>query len=612
MITIEVKIKTKEKDNSIKILDRKENHQHFIKQEPIKKVGKSKDTQPKEQSNPNHYSVDKVTSAQKKTAVYSGIKAKQIHSRLKRRLKNKKNDRVYDVSDIPETMGQREVVDTSSNNSKRNSIKQRERVTQIKGVNTYSSSGTYSSKASESYPQRRIKDRTIRKGDGYSSKSKIDIPIVRIKQKRKTDFKEQTIGSKTKQQTVESHNRTRINRIKNRDFNINSHSQTFYNERMKRQFIFKKKHESGSRFEQVGTIYSKGKVVFSHSITAIKKTVTSINTLISMGTGLLLLVVITLFLGVFSALGDDSGINSSMMPLSQEVIAYSDTIEKYAKQYDMEIYIPLIKAVMMQESGGAGTDPMQSSECGFNEKYPKVKNGITDPEYSIDVGIHYLSECFKQANIDGPTDMEHIKLGLQGYNYGSGYIKWAVEHFDGYTRANAKVFSDEQKAKLGVAVYGDPDYVEHVLRYYHVGTGGILTVAKTQIGNIGGKPYWIWYGFNVRVEWCAIFVSWCANESGELNITVPKFARVEDGIAWYKQNNKWQSRDHKPNSGDLIFFDWNNDNDPDHVGIVDRLENGYIYTVEGNSNDECRQCVYLQNSNVIYGYGIVETKEYLK
>lgn len=104
--------------------------------------------------------------------------------------------------------------------------------------------------------------------------------------------------------------------------------------------------------------------------------------------------------------------------------------------------------------------------------------------------------------------MSHISLALQGYNFGNGYIGWAVEHFGEYTRANAKVFSDDMKQKLGVSIYGDPDYVAHILRYYHLGNGDIVSIAKTQVGNVGGKPYWQWYGFDSRVEWCAIFVSW--------------------------------------------------------------------------------------------------------
>lgn len=160
-----------------------------------------------------------------------------------------------------------------------------------------------------------------------------------------------------------------------------------------------------------------------------------------------------------------------------------------ASSYDMEEYVSLIQAVMMQESGG--NDPMQSSECEYNEKYPKKLNGITDDQYSIEVDVHYLSDCFKLAEVNGPYDMEHLSLALKGYNYGKGYINWAIEHFGGYTRANAKVYSVEKKAELHTNVYGDLQYVSHVFQYYHLDNGDIVMVAKSQVGNVGGKVVWI-------------------------------------------------------------------------------------------------------------------------
>ena len=209
----------------------------------------------------------------------------------------------------------------------------------------------------------------------------------------------------------------------------------------------------------------KGSLIF------IKRTALSVSNLIGAGISLILLLVLLLFIGVFAALSDNSSVSSTNAPLSVEVLAYTDTIEKYAKQYEMEDYIPIIQAVMMQESGGKGTDPMQSSECPYNTKYPNKPNAIQEPEYSIDVGIHYLSDCFKSAQVKDSFDNEHIFLALQGYNYGNGYIDWALKNFGGYSKANAKVFSDQKKAELGTDVYGDPNYVEHVMRYVSLGFG---------------------------------------------------------------------------------------------------------------------------------------------
>lgn len=382
-----------------------------------------------------------------------------------------------------------------------------------------------------------------------------------------------------------------------------SHSHD-YAKRMKLHTIAKHKKKIKEAKETSSAI-SKGTVkVLKGTFSAVKKAVTGVNNIISIGTGGIVLIVIVLFIGVFSALSDDSAINSATLPVSNEVLEYKPVIEHYAKQYEMEEYVTLIMAVMMQESGGIGKDPMQSSECEYNIKYPKKPNGITDADYSIDCGIHYLSDCFMMAKVEGPYDMENISLALQGYNYGKGYITWALDNFGGYTRANAKVFSDEQKAKYQIDVYGDPKYVSHVLQYYHLGNGDIVMVAKSQVGNVGGKPYWSWYGFDSRVEWCACFVSWCANESGQLNTTIPKFARVEDGIQWFENHNRWKDDNYIPNTGDIIFFDWENDNNPDHVGIVEKVENNYVYTIEGNSSDECRERMYKLGGKSIVGYGI--------
>ena len=197
----------------------------------------------------------------------------------------------------------------------------------------------------------------------------------------------------------------------------------------------------------------------------IKKSVSTLNTLFSFGTGLILLIVITLFIGTFSVLAQDGGSNSEIVSLSEEVIAYEDIIRKYAIEYDIEDYVTLLQAIMMQESGGKGNDPMQSSESVYNTEYPQVPNGITNPEYSIQVGVHTFADCLQMAQVQNTSDTEHIYLALQGYNYGTGYITWAINNFNGYSKYNAQLFSDNKKAKLHTTVYGDPLYVDHVMRY---------------------------------------------------------------------------------------------------------------------------------------------------
>ena len=200
---------------------------------------------------------------------------------------------------------------------------------------------------------------------------------------------------------------------------------------------------------------------------------------------------LTMFFG-----GSASGL-AMAVGVSDEVLAYRATIQQVAQKYGMEAYVELLMAVMMQESGGRGSDPMQAAEGGFNKKYPHVPNGITDPAYSIECGIQELKYALDKAGCTGPTDLDRIKLALQGYNYGSGYIDWAMERDGGYTKENAIAYSDMMCARpiWHYDRYGDKEYVEHVLRYYQItNTGGSYPANGMQIPHYlqtdyGNIPY---------------------------------------------------------------------------------------------------------------------------
>ena len=337
-----------------------------------------------------------------------------------------------------------------------------------------------------------------------------------------------------------------------------------------------------------------------------------ITALIAGGWIAIVIILIVVLLGCAVSLFGGGSSSTSYTPVSAEVEAYEPLIQKYAKQYGIPEYVELIKAVMMQESGGRGLDPMQAAEGSFNTRYPHEPNGIQDPEYSIECGVQELKAALISAEVQNPIDMERIKLALQGYNFGNGYITWAKSNYGGYSYANAVEFSTMQAARLGWDSYGDTQYPAHVLRYYPYGraftSGGnqaIVDVALTQLGNEGGQPYWSWYGFDGRVEWCACFVSWCADQCGYLDSgIIPKFSLCSDGVDWFSGNGQWQSRNYEPSAGDIIFFDWDGDGTTDHVGIVEKCENGIVYTVEGNSGDACKQNQYSVGSSSIYGYGV--------
>ena len=136
------------------------------------------------------------------------------------------------------------------------------------------------------------------------------------------------------------------------------------------------------------------------------------------------------------------------------------------------------------------------------------------------------------------------------------------------------------------------------------GNTAIVDLAKRQVGNVGGQPYWSWYGFNSRVEWCACFVSWCY---GQMGLSEPRFAACQSqGIPWFTSHGQWGDRSYTNIApGDAIFFDWDGDGSADHVGLVVGTDGSRVYTVEGNSGDACKVKSYPLDYSCIKGYGLM-------
>ena len=136
------------------------------------------------------------------------------------------------------------------------------------------------------------------------------------------------------------------------------------------------------------------------------------------------------------------------------------------------------------------------------------------------------------------------------------------------------------------------------------GNQAVVDIAKSQVGNVGGQPYWSWYGFTSRVEWCACFVSWCY---GQMGLSEPRFAACQSqGIPWFQSHGQWGERDYANIApGDAIFFDWDLDGSADHVGIVVGTDGSRVYTVEGNSGDACKIKSYSLTYECIKGYGLM-------
>ena len=189
------------------------------------------------------------------------------------------------------------------------------------------------------------------------------------------------------------------------------------------------------------------------------------------------------------------------------------------------------------------------------------------------------------------------------------YLYITVSHKTAEEMAAQYGFNEEQKEQLAELLAEENRSLWSAVLYgIYTEDGAIVSVALSQVGNVGGEPYWSWYGFSGRVEWCACFVSWCANECGYIEAgVIPKFAAcASQGVPWFQERGLWQDNSYEPHPGDIIFFDWDDggqDGQSDHVGIVEKVENGRVYTIEGNSGDSVRQNSYPIGYYEIYGYG---------
>lgn len=124
------------------------------------------------------------------------------------------------------------------------------------------------------------------------------------------------------------------------------------------------------------------------------------------------------------------------------------------------------------------------------------------------------------------------------------------------------------------------------------------------IGDYAKNPGW-----NQYTPWCACFLSWAADQKkASINGAPPRFAKVDDGMKLFC-DDQWRDSGATPIPGDYVFFDWDGDRDPDHVGAVLCVdEDGYLYTIEGNSGGRVAVNCYPKNDPRIMGYGVLNWK----
>lgn len=319
--------------------------------------------------------------------------------------------------------------------------------------------------------------------------------------------------------------------------------------------------------------------------------------------------------GIFFS-GEDSGTGQTMRQVVQEI------------NTDYQSQIDVTKA-------GSTYDELEMS--GSRAVWPEVLavyavKATTDPDNPQEVATvddakkAILKDIFWQMNeisssteskteeVITETDDGHGNIVETTTTVTRTHLYITVSHKTAEEMADHFNFTDEQRQQLSELLAEENRKLwSSVLYGIYTGDDAIVTVALSQVGNIGGEPYWSWYGFGRRVEWCACFVSWCADQCGYIDTGVcPKFAGCGNGVQWFQERGQWMDGSDEPAPGMIIFFDWDNtggsgpqDGEADHVGIVQKVENGIIYTVEGNSGNLCRVNRYSVGQYEIMGYGVL-------
>ena len=310
--------------------------------------------------------------------------------------------------------------------------------------------------------------------------------------------------------------------------------------------------------------------------------------------------------GIFFS-GEDSGTGQTMQTAVQEInTEYQENLDeiKAAHSYDvleMSGSRAVWKEVLAVYAVKTTTDPDAAQEVAtMDDSKKQLLKDIFWQMNEISSSTATQTETIIETSDDGNGNIVETETTVT-----RTYLYITVSHKTAEEMADQFGFDEDQREQMAELLDDENNSLwSQVLYGITGGDGEIVTVALSQVGNTGGAPYWSWYGFNSRVEWCACFVSWCANECGYIDSgVIPKFAGCVQGANWFKERGLWQDGSFTPSAGHIIFFDWNGDGEADHVGIVERSEDGVIHTVEGNSGDACKQKKYPVGSNIIHGYG---------
>ncbi len=262
-------------------------------------------------------------------------------------------------------------------------------------------------------------------------------------------------------------------------------------------------------------------------------------------------------------------------------------------------------------------------------------DGATDVVHLTDDHVKILKDIFWQMNtityttevvketiqvpdLDSDGNQKKDKDGNLLYKeetVSKTILHISINHLSASEEASKLSFNTEQMAQLNELL--DVKYAalwSHILKGVGQGSSELVNLALSQLGNEGGEKFWRWAGLDERCAWCALFVSWCADQTGLMaSGQIPYFSFVSDGVDWFKEKGRWidgsevnsSNYDKLIQPGMIIFFDWEPDGKPNHVGIVTKVSDGNIYTVEGNRGDAVAEGSYSADSIYVFGFGTI-------
>lgn len=248
--------------------------------------------------------------------------------------------------------------------------------------------------------------------------------------------------------------------------------------------------------------------------------------------------------------------------VAETVLVYEPLVRRYAAENGIEDYVYVILALIMQESGGRYLDVMQASES-----LGLPPNTITDPEYSIQIGVSYFAGRLRNAGFD-------LKLALQAYNFGNAFIPYALDR-GGYSKENTIAFSEMMARRMGWVRYGDVNYVDNVLRYINAEKAYDYPKVLAIMQQYVGMPYLI----GGRTPEQGAF-----DGPGLIEYTFAQIGKDLYGTVVSQYDKTTAVSENEAQPGDLIFFETYK-RGPSHVGMyvgdgkfLNANENGVEYS----------------------------------